>query len=93
MSASLYADATYVAENTIDSDLPPLQFPDDDFWNVYVTVANSTIEIWIRIIGDQYSVSLHTFISFLKIDYYLILNYNFIKTWLYQSSERSELRS
>ena len=41
----------------MDSELPPLQFPDDDFWNVFVTVANSTLEIWLRIIGVQYSVS------------------------------------
>ncbi|CAK1539974.1 unnamed protein product [Leptosia nina] len=44
-----------ILDDTIDSDLPPLQFPEDDFWNVYITVANSTIEIWLRIIGVQYS--------------------------------------
>lgn len=48
---------TPVLDDTMDSDLPPLQFPDDDFWNVFVTVANSTLEIWLRIIGVQYSVS------------------------------------
>lgn len=46
-----------VIDDSIDSDLPPLQFPDDDFWNVFVTVANSTLEIWLRIIGTEYSVS------------------------------------
>ncbi|CAH0405405.1 unnamed protein product [Chilo suppressalis] len=44
-----------VGDDTIDSDLPPLKFPEDDFWNVFVTVANSTLEIWLRIIGPQYS--------------------------------------
>lgn len=44
-------------EETIDSDLPPLQFPDQDFWNVFITVANSTLEVWLRIIGIEYSVS------------------------------------
>ncbi|XP_072943788.1 tudor domain-containing protein 7B isoform X2 [Epargyreus clarus] len=44
-----------IIDDTIDSDLPPLQFPDDDFWNVFITVANSTLEIWLRIIGPQYS--------------------------------------
>ncbi|XP_026493738.2 tudor domain-containing protein 7 [Vanessa tameamea] len=42
-------------EETIDSDLPPLQFPEDDYWNVFITVANSTLEVWLRIIGLQYS--------------------------------------
>lgn len=44
-----------VPGDPIDSDLPPLQFPEDDFWNVYITVANSTLEIWLRIIGQEYS--------------------------------------
>ncbi|XP_061385760.1 tudor domain-containing protein 7 [Danaus plexippus] len=42
-------------DNTLDTDLPPLQFPEDDFWNVFITVANSTLEVWLRIIGPQYS--------------------------------------
>ncbi|KAH9636554.1 hypothetical protein HF086_014815 [Spodoptera exigua] len=45
------------------SDLPPLQFPDDDFWNVFVTVANSTLEIWLRIIGSQYSDTFETLLA------------------------------
>ncbi|KAM3967660.1 tudor domain-containing protein 7 tapas [Aphomia sociella] len=46
---------TTVLDDTIDSELPPLQFPEEDFWNVYITVANSTLEIWLRIIGQEYS--------------------------------------
>ncbi|CAH0592425.1 unnamed protein product [Chrysodeixis includens] len=53
-SMSPYVE-TSVADDAPESDLPPLQFPDSDFWNVFVTVANSTIEIWLRIIGPQYS--------------------------------------
>ena len=48
---------TTTLDNTIDSELPPLQFPEKDFWNVFITVANSTLEVWLRIIGPQYSVS------------------------------------
>lgn len=48
---------TSVADDPLESDLPPLQFPENDFWNVFVTVANSTLEIWLRIIGPHYSVS------------------------------------
>lgn len=55
-----------VTDDTIDSDLPPLQFPDEDFWNVFVTVANSTLEVWLRIIGTQYSVSISTNIIITK---------------------------
>ncbi|XP_013176763.1 PREDICTED: tudor domain-containing protein 7 [Papilio xuthus] len=46
---------TIVPDETIDSDLPPLQFPEQDFWNVFITVANSTLEVWLRIIGPEYS--------------------------------------
>ncbi|VVC87494.1 unnamed protein product, partial [Leptidea sinapis] len=45
------------ADDLTDEDLPPLQFPDDDFWNVFITVANSTLEVWVRIIGPEYSDS------------------------------------
>ncbi|XP_052744074.1 tudor domain-containing protein 7B [Bicyclus anynana] len=44
-----------VIDDTIDSDLPPLQFPENDYWNVFITIANSSLEIWLRIIGPQYS--------------------------------------
>ncbi|CAB3239962.1 unnamed protein product [Arctia plantaginis] len=46
---------TTIIDDAMDTDLPPLQFPDDDFWNVFVTVANSTLEIWLRIIGTEFS--------------------------------------
>lgn len=55
-------ESSSISDDTIDSELPPLQFPEDDFWNVFVTVANSTLEIWLRIIGPQYSVSKHMFL-------------------------------
>ncbi|XP_045448202.1 tudor domain-containing protein 7 [Melitaea cinxia] len=42
-------------EETSDTNLPPLQFPENDFWNVFITVANSTLEVWLRIIGVEYS--------------------------------------
>ncbi|CAG9796634.1 unnamed protein product [Diatraea saccharalis] len=50
----MHIDSTIV-DDTIDSELPPLKFPEDVFWNVFITVANSTLEIWLRIIGPQYS--------------------------------------
>lgn len=52
-----------VADDTIDSELPPLKFPEDDFWNVFVTVANSTLEIWLRIIGPEYSDSFESLLQ------------------------------
>ena len=32
-----------------------LELPDDEFWIVYVTCVISTIEIWVRLVGDSYS--------------------------------------
>ncbi|KAJ0182545.1 hypothetical protein K1T71_001914 [Dendrolimus kikuchii] len=52
--SSSYPEGNLI-DDTIDSELPALQFPDEDFWNVFVTVANSTLEIWLRIIGPEYS--------------------------------------
>ncbi|XP_012549270.1 tudor domain-containing protein 7 isoform X1 [Bombyx mori] len=54
---------TSVFDEAIESDLPPLQFPEDDFWNVFITVANSTLEIWLRIIGPQYSDAFETLLA------------------------------
>ncbi|XP_049881297.1 tudor domain-containing protein 7 [Pectinophora gossypiella] len=53
LDSSVYIPA--LSDDAIDSDLPPLQFPEGDFWNVFVTVANSTLEIWLRIVGPAYS--------------------------------------
>ncbi|XP_059050429.1 tudor domain-containing protein 7 [Achroia grisella] len=53
----------------VDSDLPPLQFPEEDFWNVYITVANSTLEIWLRIIGQEYSDAFEELLGDMK-NYY-----------------------
>ncbi|XP_075972301.1 tudor domain-containing protein 7 tapas isoform X2 [Anticarsia gemmatalis] len=47
-------ETTFI-DDAMDTDLPPLKFPEDDFWNVFVTVANSTLEIWLRIIGPLFS--------------------------------------
>ncbi|XP_028156043.1 tudor domain-containing protein 7A isoform X1 [Ostrinia furnacalis] len=58
-----------ISDDTIDSDLPPLQFPEEDFWNVFVTVANSTLEIWLRIIGPQYSDAFETLLADMAIYY------------------------
>ncbi|XP_047985623.1 tudor domain-containing protein 7 [Leguminivora glycinivorella] len=52
-----------VSDVTIDSDLPPLKFPEEDFWNVFVTVANSTLEIWLRIVGPDYSDAFETLLA------------------------------
>lgn len=54
---------TTILDDAMDSDLPPLQFPDEDFWNVFVTVANSTLEIWLRIIGTDFSDAFETLLA------------------------------
>lgn len=64
-------------EETIDTNLPPLQFPNDDFWNVFITVANSTLEVWLRIIGVEYSVSFYircTYLTVIDIDVIVFIN-------------------
>jgi hypothetical protein len=36
----------------------PITLPQEDVWDVYITCGSSTDEIWCRLIGDEYSVSL-----------------------------------
>lgn len=58
-----------ISSEQSDAPLPPLQFPDEAFWNVFVTVANSTIEVWLRIIGEQYSDALETLLADMELYY------------------------
>ncbi|XP_045772816.1 tudor domain-containing protein 7 [Maniola jurtina] len=55
--------------DAIDSDLPPLKFPQDNSWNVCVTLANSTLEVWLIIIGPQYSDEGYTLCADMKAYY------------------------
>jgi len=42
----------------------PIQLPQDDVWDIYITCGSSTKEIWGRLIGEDYSVSFyHYFIA------------------------------
>jgi hypothetical protein len=42
----------------------PIQLPQDDVWDIYITYGSSTKEIWGRLIGEDYSVSVyHDFIA------------------------------
>ncbi|KAF4518847.1 hypothetical protein B566_EDAN006698 [Ephemera danica] len=34
---------------------PPLHLPMNEYWDVYVTNANSTTEVWLRLVGEEYS--------------------------------------
>ncbi|XP_059480281.1 tudor domain-containing protein 7B isoform X2 [Neocloeon triangulifer] len=35
---------------------PPITLPKEEHWDVYITNANSTTELWLRLVGDIYSV-------------------------------------
>ena len=37
----------------------PIQLPQDDEWGIYITCGSSTKEIWVRLIGEDYSVSFY----------------------------------
>ncbi|CAG4978862.1 unnamed protein product [Parnassius apollo] len=60
---------TNVFDDTIDSELPLLQFPEENSWNVFITVANSTLEIWLRIIGPEYSDMFETLLADMALYY------------------------
>lgn len=58
---------TASSEDSADFEMPALQFPEENFWNVLIMVANSSIEIWLRILGDEYSVRIYFVIIILYI--------------------------
>lgn len=35
--------------------LPPISLPQDNQWNVYITSINSTTNVFLRLLGDEYS--------------------------------------
>ena len=37
------------------SGLPTIDLPKDDLWNVYITAINSTTNVFLRLLGDEYS--------------------------------------
>ncbi|XP_077287282.1 tudor domain-containing protein 7 tapas [Arctopsyche grandis] len=39
----------------LSDSIESLQYPEDSQWKVFIMSANSTVEIWLRIIGEQYS--------------------------------------
>lgn len=61
----LFSPSSEVAlsDDVADNDLPALKFPEDNFWNVFVMAANSSVEIWLRIIGDNYSNALESLLD------------------------------
>lgn len=47
-----------------------LKPPADQFWDVSITIVTSTADIWVRLIGEEYSVSGIHLISFICRFYY-----------------------
>jgi hypothetical protein len=45
------------AEKIIVNQPPPITLPKEEHWDIYITNANSTAELWLRLVGDTYSVS------------------------------------
>jgi hypothetical protein len=47
-----------VPESPVQPLVPePITLPQDDVWDIYITCGSSTEEIWGRLIGEDYSVS------------------------------------
>jgi hypothetical protein len=49
-----------VPVSPVQPDVPePITLPQDDMWDIYITFGSSTNEIWGRLIGEDYSVSVY----------------------------------
>lgn len=44
------------AEEDLRTRPPPITLPKEEHWDIYITNANSTAELWLRLVGDNYSV-------------------------------------
>lgn len=44
------------AEESTVNQPPPINLPKEEHWDIYITNANSTAELWLRLVGDTYSV-------------------------------------
>jgi len=45
-----------MSKETLLDHPPPITLPKEEHWDVYITNANSTTELWLRLVGDSYSV-------------------------------------
>ena len=58
------------AEVRIQQKLPPLQYPTEDLWDIYVTYLRSTTDVSIRLIGPDYSEKFDELSSSMDLHYY-----------------------
>eukprot|EP00095_Tigriopus_kingsejongensis_P000637 maker-scaffold275_size226830-snap-gene-1.31 protein:Tk00637 transcript:maker-scaffold275_size226830-snap-gene-1.31-mRNA-1 annotation:"tdrd7" len=49
---------------------PPIAYPSDDFWDVYVTNVNSTVNVFLRLLGKDYSEKYEALVTDMELFYY-----------------------
>jgi hypothetical protein len=50
--------------------LPELMLPEENIWDVYVTHIFSTVEVCVRLLGDEYSMVYEDLITEMELHYY-----------------------
>jgi hypothetical protein len=58
------------AGNRFQSKPPELVLPEDNMWDVYVTHIFSTVEVCVRLLGDEYSSKFEDLITDMELHYY-----------------------
>ncbi|CAB3382000.1 Hypothetical predicted protein [Cloeon dipterum] len=48
---------------------PPIILPKEEHWDVYITNANSTTELWLRLVGDSFSVQYENLATEMELHY------------------------
>ncbi len=55
---------------TDQKQLPILIYPAEQFWDVYVSHVNSTVNVFVRLLGDEYSTKYEEMVTNMELFYF-----------------------
>ena len=61
-----------VSGNSVKSEIKPpcLQIPEEELWDVYVTHVHSTMNVCLRLLGDEYSTRFDDLVTNMELHYF-----------------------
>ena len=59
-----------ILNSTIQKKPPALELPDEELWDVYVTHVHSTMNVCLRLLGDEYSARFDDLVTNMELHYF-----------------------
>ena len=59
-----------ILNSTIQTKPPALELPDEELWDVYVTHVHSTMNVCLRLLGDEYSARFDDLVTNMELHYF-----------------------